>query len=431
MHQVGSESFSDGWWQNLEPWERRFDVRIAELEGELIAIRRHLHAHPEPSGEELETSKFVVERLRKSGVEAWIARSDVGNHVGVVADFEVGRPATDSPLIAVRCDIDALRIPDEKQVEYASRIPGVAHACGHDAHTAILLGVALAAAGANSEPDDSSALGGMRLRFLFQSAEETSQGAQWLTDQGAMENVDAILGLHVDPERAAGTVGIRYGALTANCDEIEIEIDGHGGHAARPHHSVDPVAAAAHLVSTLYEFLPRAVDSRNAAVLTIGKIAGGYAANVIPERVELCGTLRTTDEATREILKNRLQEICRAAEQTSGTKIGVRFLNPLASVENDRRIAAALEQAAHRVIGPAKTAVIDQTSLGGEDFSVYLEHAPGALLRLGCGVSDVKSPFLHSSVFDIDERAIAVGTRILLWAALVLTADLPASAKEG
>ena len=140
MHQVGSELYSDGWWQNLEPWERRFDVHVAELESELIAIRRYLHAHPEPSGEELETSKFVAERLRKAGVEAWIARSDGGNHVGVVADFEVGRPATGSPLIALRCDLDALRIPDEKKVEYASRIPGVAHAFGQDTPTAIVAG---------------------------------------------------------------------------------------------------------------------------------------------------------------------------------------------------------------------------------------------------------------------------------------------------
>lgn len=428
MHQVGSEVFSDDLWARLEPWERRFDEKVSAMEPELIGIRRHLHAHPEPSGEEIETSKFIAARLRKAGLEAWVARSDVGSRVGVVTDLSVGRPPAGAPLIALRCDLDALRMPDEKKVDYASRTPGVAHACGHDAHTAILLGAALAASAVGSEPADArdeAASFGMRLRFLFQPAEETSQGAEWLTGQGAMEGVDAILGLHVDPERPAGQVGIRFGALTAHCDEIEIIVEGHGGHAARPHHSVDPVAAAAHLVSTLYEFIPRAVDSRTASVITIGKIGGGYAPNVIPERVELIGTLRTSEAAAREVLHRRLREICAGAEQTSGTRIGIRFLRPLAAVENHPRIAAALEQAARRVVGRENTLIIDRASLGGEDFSVYLAHAPGALLRLGCGAPGGKAPFLHSPTFDIDERTLVIGTRVMLRAALLLAADFP------
>ena len=430
MYQAGSKHFSEDVWQRLQPWEQRLDKELAQLEPELIRIRRHLHAHPEPSGEEIETSKFVTKRIQQAGVDAWIARSDVGNRVGVVADLTIGNPAANAPLIAMRCDLDALRMPDEKQVEYASRIPGVAHACGHDAHTAVLLGSALAMSAINSQPGDLANDDGIRLRFLFQPAEETSNGAEWLVSQGAMEGVDAVLGMHVDPERTAGTVGIRYGALTANCDEIEIEINGHGGHAARPHHSVDPIAAAAHLVSTLYEFLPRTVDSRSAAVVTIGKISGGYAPNVIPERVELSGTLRTTDSETRDILKARLQDICTGVEQTSGAKIRLGFRQPLKAVVNHPRVAAALEQSAHRVLGPENTVIIDQPSMGGEDFSVYLDHAPGALLRLGCGISGAASTFLHSSLFDIDERAIGFGARILLRTALVLSADIQVHAAK-
>ncbi len=431
MHQVGSEVFSEEAWRVLKPWEMRFDDQLARLQQMQIDIRRHLHAHPEPSGGEVETSKFVAQRLEKAGLHPWFCRSDAGNQVGVIADLEIGRPSPESPLIALRCDLDALRMPDEKTVEYASRNPGLAHACGHDAHTAILLGVALAGAAVNAEFDETAADFGGRLRFLFQPAEETSQGAQWLVDQGAMEGVQAVLGLHVDPERPAGQVGIRYGALTANCDEIEIVVEGHGGHAARPHQSTDPVAAAAHLVSTIYEFLPRAIDSRSPSVITIGKIQGGHAPNVIPERVELHGTLRTIDPASQQILKVRLQKICAGAEQSSGTKITLRFSAPLKSVENHPRMAAALEQASRRVVGPENTGMIDRPSLGGEDFSVYLDFAPGALLRLGCADQNGNPPFLHSPKFDIDERTLAIGSQIMMRAALLLAVQTPTRTGEG
>jgi len=236
-----------------------------------------------------------------------------------------------------------------------------------------------------------------------------------------MDGVDAILGLHVDPERIVGKVGIRYGVLTANCDEVVIVVGGHGGHAARPHHTLDPIAASAHLVSTLYEFLPRSVDARNASVFTVGKIEGGYAPNVIPESVEMHGTLRTTDAESRQLLQQRIRDICSGVEQSSGTRVEVRFQQPLKSVDNHPRIAAALEEASLAVVGRENIDLIDQPSMGGEDFSVYLDHAPGALLRLGCAdPADDSPPFLHSSLFDVDERAIALGARVLLRAAFLL-----------
>ena len=267
----------------------RCDEEITSIESTLIELRRSLHAHPEPSGEEVETSKFIARTLNDAGIPGTICRDGLG----VVADMTIGSPSADAPLIAIRGDIDALRMPDEKAVRYASQVPNVAHACGHDVHTSVLIGAALAAshvatnAGSNDEND--ALIPGLRLRFLFQPAEETCQGADWLVEQGVMQGVDAILGLHVDPERIAGKVGIRYGVLTANCDEVVIVVSGHGGHAARPHHTLDPIATSAHLVSTLYEFLPRSVDARNASVFTVGKIEGGYAPNVIPESVEMHG----------------------------------------------------------------------------------------------------------------------------------------------
>lgn len=403
-------------WDRLEAWESRTDAVVDRLEDELIAIRRHLHAHPEPSGEEMKTSQFVLHRLQEAGLTGSLGR----NGIGTIADLTLGKPDAGCPLIAVRAELDALRLLDEKTVDYASRHPGVAHACGHDAHTAMVLGAALVAA-ANRESAPSNQVGGARLRFLFQPAEETSVGAQWMVDQGALEGVSAILGCHVDPEQPVGQAGIRYGVMTANCDEVEIRIDGRGGHAARPHQSVDPVAASAHLISTLYEFMPRAIDSRIPAVFTIGKMTGGYAANVIPERVVLLGSLRTTNSDARETLKKRLVDICLGAERSSGARIEPRFVTHLDSVNNHPDITAALEMACHRVLGPTSTSIIERPSMGGEDFSVYLRHVPGALLRLGCADPNGTTYFLHSPYFDIDERAIALGTKILIRAALLLS----------
>jgi amidohydrolase len=395
----------------------RCDAEIASIETTLIKLRRSLHAHPEPSGEEVETSQCIARTLDEAGIPGTICRDGLG----VVANLTVGSPSNDAPLIAIRGDIDALRMPDEKTVEYSSQVPNVAHACGHDVHTSVLIGAALAASRVTVDEAEKESVPGWCLRFLFQPAEETSQGADWLVEQGVMDGVDAILGLHVDPERAVGTVGIRYGVLTANCDEVVMIVGGHGGHAARPHHTHDPIAAAAHLVSTLYEFLPRSVDARSASVFTVGKIEGGYAPNVIPESVELHGTLRTIDMTSRESLQQRIREICSGVEQTSGARVQVRFEHPLESVDNHPRIAAALEEVSLAVVGRDNIDLIDQPSMGGEDFSVYLDHAPGALLRLGCADPASDSPaFLHSPLFDVDERVIALGSRVLLRTALLL-----------
>ena len=417
MHRGEFGLSSQDAWNTLEPWEVQFDEQIARRESQQIEIRRHLHTHPEPSGEEIETSKFIVRLLSEAGLKPRLCRDGVG----VVADLNVGKPSRQSPLIAIRGDLDALRISDEKTVAYASQKPGVMHACGHDVHTSILLGAALAGANVNGRMSESADEFGACLRFLFQPAEETCVGAQWLVEQGALGGVDAILGMHVDPERLVGEVGIRYGVLTANCDEVELVVKGHGGHAARPHQTIDPIAASAHLISTLYKFLPRSIDSRNPSVFTIGTVNGGCAPNVIPEHVELRGSLRTIDSSSRNTQKKRIEEICGGVEQNSGAKIHIRFLRPLKAVYNHPHIASALEEASQRVLGSDKTFLIDRPSMGGEDFSVYLDHVPGALLRLGCGSPGGNSPFLHSPRFDVDERTIAVGTRILIRAALLLS----------
>ncbi len=411
----------------LERWGQALDEEIARLAEQQIQIRRHLHSHPEISGEEVETTRLIAERLREAGLTPTVCRSADGLETGAFADLILGTPGPDAPLIALRTDIDALPLTDAKSVPYRSQYPGKAHACGHDGHTAITLGAGLAAARLEriwremllSEEDHSAV--GLRLRLIFQPAEETSQGAEWMVAQGAMRGVDAIVALHVDPERPAGRAGIRYGVLTANCDEVEIHVEGRGGHAARPHHSIDPIAAAAHLVGSLYEFLPRRVDSRHPAVFTIGKIHGGTVANVIPESVQLLATLRTTDSASRETLKTEIDRICSGAELSTGAGIRRRFCDPLGAVVNDPQVTAVLEQSASDVLGKDHIDSIALPSMGGEDFSVYLDHAPGAMLRLGCRPPRQETHFLHSPLFDLDERVLSLGSRILLRTALRLS----------
>jgi len=400
----------------VDTWGTSVDEVISRQADELIGIRRHLHAHPEPSGEETATSQVNLKALQRVGISSRLCAAGVG----VIADLKMGHPDADSPLIALRADIDGLRMTDEKQVSYRSQNVGVAHTCGHDAHTSVLLGVALAAADLNNDSSQMDEIPGLRLRLIFQPAEETSTGASEMAEQGAVEGVSSILALHVDPQRACGEVGIRYGMLTAHCDEIDMVVTGGGGHAARPHHAVDPIAAAAHLITAIYEFLPRSVDSRDPSVVTIGHIVGGSAPNVIPDKAELRGTLRTIDAGARETLKNRIREICGGVEQSSGTQIQVEFHRPLDGVNNDRQVTAALEEASRHVVGRHRVVHIDRPSMGGEDFSVYLTQVPGAMLRLGCAPGSDEAPFLHSPMFDIDEQAIALGTRILIRAALLL-----------
>ena len=403
-------------WPVVEGWESAIAATVDGFKSQLSEVRHHMHRNPELSGQETNTTQFLITMLQSHGIEASRGLHDVG----VIADIDIGSPAANAPTICIRADIDALRIQDQKKdLPYCSTIPGVMHACGHDVHSAIVLGVAATA----RSLDASLQLPPARLRFLFQPAEEIGQGATWMIQHGAMQEVDAILGLHVDPERKVGTAGIKYGPLTANCDELVIEIKGEGGHAARPHHTRDPIAAAATLVSTLYQALPRSVDARQPSVLTFGKIEGGQSSNVIPDDVMIYGTLRTTDEESRQRLKQRLGEVVAGVAQSTATTITVIWVNPLRCVNNDESLTAALEVAACRVLGSDELQIMDQPSMGGEDFAMYLDHAPGAMFRLGCAQHPEVAPKLHSPLFDVDEQVLTHGPRILLQTALLIASQ--------
>lgn len=400
-----------------QAFSKQLEVELRELEPELIELRRTIHKNPEVSGEEKKTSQLIWEQLNAIGLQPQIMRNDVG----VTADLEIGTISANTPLIAIRADIDALRITDQKKVGYCSKNPGIGHLCGHDAHTAIALGVALGVSRLSEYFNTQWKGFGIRLRFIFQPAEEICLGAHWLVEQGVMEGVDAIIGLHMDPEIEAGTANIRYGVMTAFCDEVHFTVHGTGGHAARPHHVDDPITTAAQLISSLYQNLPRSIDSRTPAVFTIGQIAAGQAPNVVPEIAELRGSLRSTNDHARSVLHKTIEEISQGIALSTGTKIDVQFKSPLPAVVNDSNISAAFEQAAKDVLGIMQVGLIDMPSMGGEDFSIYLQSAPGSMLRLGCARPNQEPIFLHSPYFDIDERSLAPGSRIMLQTALLLS----------
>ena len=284
------------------------------------------------------------------------------------------------------------------------------HACGHDAHTAVVFGalVALKELGEAGKLPCSTPV-----RGIFQPAEETSTGAVEMIEAGALADVEVIAAVHVDPTRPSGRVGLRAGVLTAHCDAMRLIVRGRGGHAARPHESDDPIAAAAQLISTLYLFVPRVADSRDAVVITVGQIRGGENPNVIPDQVELRGTLRTLDDEVRARTIQHVRQLARGIEKVSATEIEVHFEVGTDSVRNDPGLVELLRRAAESLLGKEKIDVIPRPSMGSEDFAVYLRHVPGAMFRLGSAASPATGSGLHTPTFDIDEGAMRIGAKIL------------------
>lgn len=389
------------------------NTEVTKLTPRLVTTRRYLHQHPELSCQEIETSRYLKSQLDTAGIPALLAKDGLG----VIADFDWGHCTANSPRIALRADIDALPILDAKTCGYKSQATGRCHSCGHDAHTTMALGALLAAQATSDQLRQHSL--GCRLRVIFQPAEENSFGARAMIAQGAVEDTRMIFALHVDPDRPAGKVGIRYGALTANCDEVHISIEGQGGHSARPNQTNDVIATAAQLVTSLYNWLPRSADCRYPAVFSIGKLAGGDACNVIPDRVEILGTLRTTDTDTRQTMNRRLQEILDGVAAASGTRISLSIPARDDAVINDHAAMKCMHEAARHVIGDTGCDIVDLPSMGAEDFGGYMAHCPGAMLRLGSALPGRSpSPPLHATDFDIDEAALPIGSRILLQSVL-------------
>jgi amidohydrolase len=375
-----------------------------DLAPRLIEIRRHLHSHPELSGEEHQTSAFVSGVLSTCGLQV---QEGVGK-TGVVANLS--GQSTDPRCLAIRTDMDALPIQERTALDFSSRTAGVMHACGHDVHTTVGLGTAMILAELRSQIPGS-------VRFLFQPAEEIAQGAGWMITDGAMEGVDGILSLHVFPTVPAGSIAVRYGSLTASADYFELIILGESGHGARPHEAIDAIWIAAQVVTTLQQAISRTQNPLRPVVFTVGQIQGGRAPNVIADQVSLKGTVRSLHPETHANLPQWIEKIVAGVCQTYGASYHLNYERGVPSVQNDIKLTQLLEQSAQSVLGPERVSVLQEPSLGAEDFALFLEHAPGSMFRLGVGAADKPNYPLHHPQFEADESSIMTGVMTMAYAA--------------
>lgn len=375
-----------------------------KLAPRLIEIRRHIHSHPELSGQEYQTAAYVAGVLSSCGLHVQEA---VGK-TGVIGELE-GKSGNAGHL-AIRTDMDALPIHERTSLDYASRSAGIMHACGHDVHTTVGLGTAMVLAELGEQFPGN-------VRFLFQPAEEIAQGANWMVEDGAMENVQGVLSVHVFPSIEAGSVGIRYGALTAAADDLEIIIIGESGHGARPHEAIDAIWIAAQVITTLQQAISRTQNPLRPVVLSIGKISGGRAPNVIADQVKLLGTVRSLHPETRNALPNWIEKIVASVCQTYGASYELVYRQGVPGVQNDLVLTQLLETAAREAWGSDRVLILPEPSLGAEDFSRYLEYAPGAMFRLGVGFKEKQNYPLHHPQFEVDESAIVTGVVTLAYAA--------------
>jgi len=375
-----------------------------KLAPRLIEIRRHIHCHPELSGQEHQTAAFVAGVLSSSGIRV---QEGVGK-TGVIG--ELPGTGNDSRLLAIRTDMDALPIQERTSLEFASRQPGIMHACGHDVHTTVGLGSAMILSQIAELPG--------KVRFLFQPAEEISQGASWMVADGAMESVTSVLGVHVFPTIPGGSIGVRYGALTAAADDLEIMIIGESGHGARPHEAIDAIWIAAQVITSLQQAISRTQNPLRPVVLTIGQINGGRAPNIIADQVHLRGTVRSLHPETRANLPDWIEKIVASVCHVYGAKYQINYHAGVPSVQNDYALTQLLQSSAEEAWGCDRVQVLPEPSLGAEDFSVYLEHAPGSMFRLGVGLRERVTNYpLHHPQFEVDESAIITGVVTLAYAA--------------
>lgn len=362
---------------------------------EVLGWRRHVHSRPELSHMEYETTEFLEETLKSYGLSP---RRFPGT--GLMVDIG---PDSGSRL-AFRADIDALALTELTRLPYASAVPGVAHACGHDVHTTIALALACALA-------DNEASLRHGIRVIFQPAEEVMDGgASDVIAWGGLDGVDSIFGLHVEPKLKVGKVGVRTGAITSAADVLRIKVTGPGGHSARPHLTNDVVFGLSSLVTQLPALLSRRVDPRTGTVLVFGSLNAGYAPNAIPESGQLTGTIRTADVATWRSLQKLLEEMIAQVLAPTGCSHELIYQRGVPPVINDDVATAMLADAA-RAIDPQAVVQAPQSS-GGEDFSMYLEHVPGSMARLGCWSGKGRMQDLHQGDLDVDERSIGVGVRL-------------------
>ncbi|MGW2304058.1 amidohydrolase [Streptomyces sp. NPDC001809] len=379
------------------------------LRVELIAFRRDLHMHPELGNQEFRTTAALKARLEAAG----LAPKVLPGGTGLICD--IGTPDPGRPMLAIRADLDALPIPDVKTVPYHSTVANRAHACGHDVHTTTVLGAGLVLADL-----DRQGLLPAPVRLLFQPAEEVLPGgAADAIEAGVLDGVGRIIAVHCDPRVDAGKIGLRTGPITSACDRLEITLDGPGGHTARPHLTTDLVTAAARVAVDVPAVLARRIDARSGLSVTWGRIESGHACNVIPQHAELSGTVRCLDLPTWREAPDLVHAAVDEVATLHRAKSTVTYVRGVPPVVNDAAVTELLQAAMTARRGPFSIEGTEQ-SLGGEDFSWYLEHVPGAMARLGVRTpGDTRVRDLHAGDFDVDESCIEAAVELFTAAALL------------
>ncbi|NIK70844.1 amidohydrolase [Paenibacillus sp. BK720] len=367
----------------------------AALAGQLTDIRRELHRNPELSHEEFETTRRIKSWLEAAGIRM----ADYPLKTGVIAEIGTG-----SPVIALRADIDALPIQEETGLPFASIVPGKMHACGHDFHTAALVGAAYLLKEQEQELKGT-------VRLIFQPAEEKAKGARQVIESGALEGVRAIFGLHNKPDLPVGTIGIKGGPLMAAADGFVVEVAGRGSHAAVPEAGNDPVLTAAHIVTALQSIVSRNVGALDSAVISVTKVNSGTAWNVIPEKAVLDGTVRTFDPAVRRRVRQRFDQVAAGVAAAFDTTAVVRWIEGPPPVYNDEGLAELAWREAERL---KLLPVSPVPSLAGEDFAAYQQQVPGLFVFVG---TDGPKEW-HHPAFDLDERALPVAADFLAGTAI-------------
>jgi amidohydrolase len=381
--------------------------RAQELSDTLVALRRQIHRHPELGFQETRTAQLIAAQLGELGIAA---RTGVGK-TGVVGDI-----GDSGPCIALRADMDALPIQEENDVPYASEVPGVMHACGHDVHVACVLG----AAQLSAEEASANRLPG-RVRFLFQPAEEFQDdegqsGAMRMVDEGVMDGVDAVAGLHVWSELPTGQISLREGPSTAYVDTLKLTIKGQEAHGAFPHKGFDAISIAAQVIVALQTVISRRLDPTRGRVLTIGTIQGGTKGNILAGRVTMTGTLRTFEPETRKALFAEIERTCSVARALGGD-FEMDIMPGFIPIVNDPAMTALVRQVGVDLLGQ-ENVLPSPLEMGAEDFSYFAEKAPGCFFILGGGSPDGPQRIHHHPQFDVDERCLPVGAALLAETAL-------------
>ncbi len=384
---------------------------IDSINERIVTIRHDLHKHPELSGHEEHTKYLVKGILEAEGIEV----IEFDDNYGLIANITV-KPG--EPYVALRADMDALPIEEQTNAPYASREKGIMHACGHDSHTAILLGAAISLAHIREKLPGN-------IRFIFQPAEEiTDGGSSQMIAHGALENVKAIFGLHAYPYLPTGQIGYKYGVMLASSDTFEFEIFGKSSHGARPHEGVDAILVSSMVVNSLNHIVSRQIDPLHPAVISLGTIEGGRAANIICDHVKVRGTVRTVNHDVRKMIPEMMEISIKGICRSMHASYNFNYVFGAPEVKNHEAMVDLLVNEAKSIIGERNTINLIDPVMGGEDFGRYLEQVPGTFFRLGSCSKEKGTCFSqHNSRFNVDDDALIVGMKVMGAAALRVMKD--------